>query len=71
MPLKLTKEEIIEYVEQLCDAFDGGAKNDKETIKNILLNENLNSSDVLSIMTSYPGKKDALAKDIKKIKKSF
>lgn len=61
-----TEEELADYLEQLENAIENPDKNSKETIENILLESDLNSSDILSIMANHTGKKDWLAKGIKK-----
>ncbi len=61
-----TEDEIADYIEQLDKAIETPDKNTKETIENILLESDLNSSDILSIMASRSGKKDWLTEGIKK-----
>lgn len=59
----ISKDEIVDFTEQLNDAIENS---DKDTIKNILLESNLNSFDILSIMKSNSGKEDWLVQGIKK-----
>lgn len=60
----LSKEEIADYTEQIHNALKG-SKNDKEEIKELLTNGNLNSFDILSIMQTYRDNySPSLAEDI-------